>query len=175
MGYGLFYNPIEQLVLAQFSAEPPFGGSESITGNFLETPFVDQTGGVHPNPFNGVLNPPRGQPIDWSRFLGSTYFGQFPENMRMQYSDQYNLTIKRQLPGDILVQLGYVGSQGHRLLAIYEVNETNPKTCLEIIAIVGPGGCGQFGEDTAYSFMLQPGEDKIVAQQLSRILREHSA
>jgi len=25
------------------------------------------------------------------------------------------------------------------------------------------------------SFMLQPGEDKIVAEQLSRILREHSA
>jgi hypothetical protein len=25
------------------------------------------------------------------------------------------------------------------------------------------------------SFMLQPGEDKIVADQLSRILREHSA
>ncbi len=26
-GFGLFYNPIEQLVLEQFSAEPPFGGS----------------------------------------------------------------------------------------------------------------------------------------------------
>ena len=26
-GFGIFYNPIEQLVLEQFSAEPPFGGS----------------------------------------------------------------------------------------------------------------------------------------------------
>ena len=26
-GWGMFYNPIEQLVLEQFSAEPPFGGS----------------------------------------------------------------------------------------------------------------------------------------------------
>ena len=26
-GFGLFYNPVEQLVLEQFSAEPPFGGS----------------------------------------------------------------------------------------------------------------------------------------------------
>ena len=67
MGYGIFYNPIEQLVLEQFSAEPPFGGSESIFANFLQTPFVDQTGGVHPNPFTGVLSPPRGQPIDWNR------------------------------------------------------------------------------------------------------------
>ncbi|HZC66722.1 MAG TPA: TonB-dependent receptor, partial [Candidatus Dormibacteraeota bacterium] len=29
-GFGLFYNPIEQLVLEQFSAEPPFGGSNFI-------------------------------------------------------------------------------------------------------------------------------------------------
>src|ERR1700676_2537392 len=163
MGYGIFYNPIEQLVLEQFSAEPPFGGSESIIGNFLQTPFVDQTGGVHPNPFTGVLNPPRGTPIDWTRFLGTTYFGDFQPHMRPQYSDQYNFTIKRELPGDILLQLGYVGSTGHRLLAIYELNETvnrknGANTCLELNSIVGPGTCGPFGEDTPYSFMLPAGQ-----------------
>jgi hypothetical protein len=163
MGYGIFYNPIEQLVLEQFSAEPPFGGSESIPGTFLQTPFVDQTGTVHPNPFNGVLNPPRGTPLDWSRFLGTTYFGDFQPHMRSQYSDQYNLTIKRELPGDILVQVGYVGSQAHRLLAIYEVNETvnrpgGVNTCLELDAIVGTDTCGPFGEDGFYSFLLPPGQ-----------------
>jgi hypothetical protein len=157
MGYGIFYNPIEQLVLEQFSAEPPFGGSESISSSFLSTPFVGQDGTIHPNPFTGVLNPPRGTPLDWSRFLGTTYFGDFQPHMRSQYSDQYNLTIKRQLPGDILLQLGYVGSQGHRLLAIYEVNETNPNTCLELNAIPGTGGCGPFFEDSSYSFTLPSG------------------
>jgi hypothetical protein len=157
VGYGIFYNPIEQLVLEQFSAEPPFGGSESISGSLLQTPFVDQTGGIHPNPFTGVLNPPRGTALDWSRFLGTTYFGDFQPHMRSQYSDQYNFTIKRELPGDILLQLGYVGSQGHRLLAIYEVNETNPKTCLEINTIPGQA-CGQFGEDAPYSFTLPAGQ-----------------
>jgi carboxypeptidase family protein len=163
LGYGIFYNPIEQLVLEQFSAEPPFGGSESIIGNFLQTPFVDQTGGVHPNPFTGVLNPPRGAPIDWTRFLGTTYFGDFQPHMRPQYSDQYNFTIKREFPGNILLQVGYVGSQGHRLLAIYELNETvnrknGANTCLELNTIVGAGTCGPFGEDTVYSFMLQPNQ-----------------
>jgi hypothetical protein len=163
MGYGIFYNPIEQLVLEQFSAEPPFGGSESILGTFLQTPFVDQTGTVHPNPFNGVLSPPRGQPLDWSRFLGTTYFGDFQPHMRQQYSAQYNLTIKRELPGNILIQVGYVGSQAHRLLAIYEVNETvnrpgGVNTCLEMNTIVGPDTCGPFGEDTSYSFMLGPSQ-----------------
>ena len=41
-------------------------------------------------------------------------------------------------------------------------------------AIVIGGGEGRSGL-TMCSFMLQPGEDKIVAEQLSRILREHSA
>jgi hypothetical protein len=163
MGYGIFYNPIEQLVLEQFSAEPPFGGSESISGSLLSTPFVGQNGSLHPNPFNGVLSPPRGQPLDWSRFLGTTYFGDFQPHMRSQYSDQYNFTIKRELPGDILLQVGYVGSQGHRLLAIYEVNETNPKTCLELNALsVSTGNsslaCGPFFEDSAYSFTLPSGQ-----------------
>jgi hypothetical protein len=174
LGYGIFYNPIEQLVLAQFSAEPPFGGSESISNLFLETPFVGQNGTVHPNPFNGVLSPPRGTPLDWSRFLGTTYFGDFQPHMRSQYSDQYNFTVKRELPGDILLQLGYVGSQGHRLLAIYEVNETNPKTCLTIAALAAanpasvltaplaaggsPTTCGPFSEDATYFITLPPGQ-----------------
>jgi len=41
-------------------------------------------------------------------------------------------------------------------------------------SIVIGGGEGRPGLAMC-SFMLQPGEDKIVAQQLSRIFREHSA
>jgi hypothetical protein len=156
LGYGIFYNPIEQLVLEQFSAEPPFGGSNFISNPFLETPYVDQSGGTFPNPFKGILNPPRGTAIDWEQFRPMTFFGQFPANLRMQYSDQYNLTIKRQLPGEILFQIGYVGSQGHRLLASYELNPGNPQTCNDLQNISSLTGdtslaCGPFGEDTAYT------------------------
>ncbi len=160
MGYGIFYNPIEQLVLEQFSAEPPFGGSNFISNPLLQTPYVDQSGGVFPNPFNGILTPPRGQAIDWSQFRPMTFFGEFPPNLRMQYSDQYNLTIKRQLPGDILFQIGYVGSQGHRLLASYEINPGNPTTCNQLNTILGAGTCGPFGEDSSYTI---PAETVIPA------------
>lgn len=37
--------------------------------------------------------------------------------------------------------------------------------------VIGEGRPGL----TMCSFMLQPGEDRIVAEQLSRVLREHSA
>ena len=168
MGYGIFYNPIEQLVLEQFSAEPPFGGSTGITDPLFQTPFVQQNGSVLPNPYNGILDPPRGQPVDWATFRPIVLFGEFPANLRLQYSDQYNLTIKRELPGEMLFQIGYVGSQGHRLLASYELNPGNPQTCNTIAAIAtanagnvlsGPGGtstsCSSFGEDSEY--FISPG------------------
>lgn len=163
-GYGIFYNPIEQLVLEQFSAEPPFGGSNSISNPLFQAPFVDQSGDVFSNPFTGILNPPRGTPIDWTRFQNSVFFGQFPANLRLQYSDQYNLTIKRELPHDILLQLGYVGSQGHRLLASYELNTSavTAQSCNDLQAISNfyaptnsslssAFACGPFGEDSAYT------------------------
>jgi hypothetical protein len=162
MGYGIFYNPIEQLVLEQFSAEPPFGGSTSLTNPLFQTPFVNQSGTVSANAFTGILNPTRGQPVDWARFRTMTLFGEFPPNLRLQYSDQYNLTIKRELPHDILVQVGYVGSQGHRLLASVEINPANATTCNQLQAISAfyatsnPAlsstfACGPFSEETAYN------------------------
>ena len=151
-GWGMFYNPIEQLVLEQFSAEPPFGGSSFFSGTLFNTPFVSQTGSVTPNPFNGVLNPPRGQPVDWSVFRPILLFGQFPPTMRTQYSDQYNFGIQRQLRQDLVLQVNYVGSQGHRLLAIHDINYGNPQTCLDLATVLGStNGCGPFFEDVTYN------------------------
>ena len=151
MGWGLFYNPIEQLVLEQFVAEPPFGISNSVSNPLFSTPFVGQDGTTKPNVSNGFLTPPRGQAVDWSLYRSILLFGQFPTTLRTQYSAQYNLTIKRELPGDILFQIGYVGSQGHRLLAIHDQNAGNGQTCLDLNSTLGTGTCSTFGEDSAYT------------------------
>jgi Carboxypeptidase regulatory-like domain len=156
MGWGLFYNPIEQLVLEQFVAEPPFGISNSVSNPLFGTPFVGQDGSTKPNVSNGFLSPPRNQPVDWSLYRPILLFGQFPTTLRSQYSAQYNFTIKRELPGDILVQVGYVGSQGHRLLAIHDQNAANPQACIDISAIPGQS-CGAGGEDSFYSFNVPTG------------------
>ena len=156
MGWGLFYNPIEQLVLEQFSAEPPFGISNGITNPLFSTPFVTQEGATFPNVSNAFLNPPRNQPVDWALYRPILLFGQFPTTLRTQYSAQYNLTIKRELRGNVLLQVGYVGSQGHRLLAIHDQNAANAQTCLDL-ANLGQG-CGPFAEDSQYQFTLGPGQ-----------------
>jgi len=167
-GWGLFYNPMEQLVLEQFGAEPPFGGSTYLPSTFLNTPFVAQGGYVNPNPFTGILSPKPGTPTDWASFRPMLLYGDFQPKMRTQYTAQYNLTIQRELAKDIVLQLGYVGSQGHRLLASHDINAANPQTCLDIATLASndptsvssygaPGSCGPFAEDNQFSVTVPSG------------------
>jgi hypothetical protein len=159
MGWGIFYNPIEQLVLEQFSAEPPFGGSNTLFSTLLNSPFEFSTGGFFgdgsitaPNPFGTTLNPARGSNVDWSQFRPLVSFGEFQPHLRSQYSDQYNLTIQRELAKDLILQIGYVGTQGHRLLLSRDINPGNPQTCLDLMTIEGTfNGCGPFGADFGYT------------------------
>ena len=50
MGWGMFYNPIEQLVLEQFNGEPPFGGSTNLSNNMFNTPFLGPGRNRKPQP-----------------------------------------------------------------------------------------------------------------------------
>lgn len=167
-GWGLFYNPIEELVLAQFGAEPPFGGSSSLSDVFLNTPFVNQGGFSAPNPFGGIITPTKGQPTDLSFFRPILLYGEFQPHLRSQYTSQYNLTIQRQLTNSTMFQVGYVGSEGHRLLASHDINPSNPQSCLDIINIANanaanvnsyglPATCGPTSEDAQWSVTIPTG------------------
>jgi Carboxypeptidase regulatory-like domain len=157
-GYGMFYNPMEQLVLEQFGAEPPFGGSIFLSETQFNTPFVTQDGGTtYPNPFNGFITPKPGAAQDWALFEPILLYGDFQPHMRTQFSDQYNFTIQRELSKDTKLEVAYVGSQGHRLLATHDVNYSNPQTCLDINSIEGPLTCAQFTEDSVYSLTIPSG------------------
>ena len=149
-GFGIFYNPIEQLVMEQFSAEPPFGGSSSIYNTMFNLPFQYQDGTTAPNPFDGILNPPRGKAQDWAMFRPILLYGQAAPHMRSQYAEQYNLTIQRELAKDLVFQVAYVGRQGHRLLATQDLNPGDSQTCLDLNANLGVGTCGQYGADSSY-------------------------
>ena len=100
-GWGLFYNPIEELVLAQFGAEPPFGGSSSLSDVFFNTPYVNQGEYTAPNPFNGIILPTKGQPTDLSLFRPILLYGEFQPHLRAQYTSQYNLTFQRDISNNI--------------------------------------------------------------------------
>ncbi|MCU1298492.1 MAG: TonB-dependent receptor [Acidobacteriaceae bacterium] len=168
-GWGMFYNPIEQLVLEQFSAEPPFGGSNILSYPLFNTPFQDQAGDpAKPNPFNGILNPTPGQNVDWALFRPILLYGQFQPHLRTQYSDQYNLNVQRELAKDLVLQVGYVGSQGHRLLASHDLNYGNAQSCIDLQAMSNTYGdsnlaCGQFYADSSFFIPTSEGGTPTVA------------
>ena len=164
-GYGIFYNPIEQLVLEQFQAEPPFGGSTTISEGFFATPFALQScqvpchvggPGVLPNPFGSILDPPHRVPFDWSIFRPILMFGELQPKLRSQYTEQFNFGIEHAVFKNTVLSVGYVGSQGHRLLATHDLSPANAQTCLDlqnISNLTGDGTltCGPFFGDSSFS------------------------
>jgi outer membrane receptor protein involved in Fe transport len=165
-GYGIFYNPMEQLVLEQFSAEPPFGLSTFLSSPMLNTPYLSQSGTQAPNAGGGIITQTPSTPcfdpsgpkgcVDWSLFRPILLFGEFQPRLKTQYAEQYNLTIERQLSSDMLLRIAYVGTQAHHLLASQDLDYGNPQTCLDINSIAGQS-CGTFDSDSAYSLTVPAG------------------
>lgn len=162
-GFGIFYNPLEQLVMEQFQGEPPFGGSSSLGQPLFSTPYLSQNSnctpatpctaggpGTSPNPFNGILTPTPGSPVDFSIFRPILLFGEMQPNLKSQYSEQYNLGITHEVARDLVLSVAYVGSQGHRLLASRDLNPGNAQTCLDLVATLGAGACGPFSSDSSF-------------------------
>lgn len=166
-GFGLFYNPIEELVAAQFGAEPPFGGSSAVYDEFFNTPFVAQAGYANPNPFGGIINPIKGQSTDLSLFRPILLYGDFQPHLRTQYTSQYNLTIQRELSNSTMLQIGYVGSQGHRLLASHDINPSNPQSCLDIMSIASanPANVTSYGVQATCSPTFEDSQWSVTVPQ----------
>ena len=172
-GFGIFYNPVEQLVLEQFQGEPPFGGSSLISEGLFTAPFVSQFGGpgnltIAPNPFNGILTPKPGTSVDWSAFRPILLFGELQPNLRAQYTTQYNLGIQKEVAKDLVLSIGYVGSQGHRLLVTRDLNFGNPQTCLDLQAMSNTYAdsnlaCGPYFADSPFFIPTTEGAVPTVA------------
>lgn len=166
-GYGIFYNPMEQLVLEQFSAEPPFGISSFLSSPLFNTPYLSQSGTQVPNAAGGIITQTPSTPcfdpagpagcVDWSAFRPILLFGEFQPHLKTQYAEQYNLTIERQLTSDMLLRVAYVGTQAHHLLASQDLDYGNPQTCLDLNTYVGAGTCTTFDSDSQFQVTLPAG------------------
>jgi len=170
--FGISYNPIEQLVYKQFNAAPPYGAAPFLSSILFNTPYEFQNGSVAINPFPVNNQPPRFQPVDWSIFRPTFAFGQqMPLDQHPQYAEQYNFTIQREVAKDVVVQVGYVGTEGHHLNINHDLNYGLAQPCLDLNKIAtkvyGPTGkdpnpalasafsCGPFLAD--YPFSLPAG------------------
>lgn len=120
-GYGIYYDVLITELQLQFLTAQPFALQFFRTGGVpsIENPFADT---VNPFPFPG----PQGPNTQFFRPFSATFLD---PNMRNPYSQQYSLSIQRQVAEDVRVEVAYVGSRGTKLL---RRRQGNP-------AIVGPG------------------------------------
>lgn len=157
-GYGIYYNRGEEELTLQFLTDPPFGltdggvadvgGVPSFVAPFTDVRCISQSGApISGGLCAGLANPsipnkypfaaPKpGTPVD---FAGFEPFGlaTIDPNFRSPYSENYNLTVERQLPGETILTLSYVGSMGHRLETWFERNPGLPGQCAAVAACVG--------------------------------------
>src|SRR6185503_18452290 len=88
-------------------------------------PFTDiATGASEANPFP-YSYPPVGQPLNWSNYA-EMEISTYPKKYTVPYIYNFNLNIQRSLPGNMVLQFGYVGSAGHKLVRAYEADKITP-------------------------------------------------
>jgi hypothetical protein len=161
--YGIFNTLIQGNTLAFDEPQPPYGLSyTSGVPPLFATPFIGTDGSVHVNPYpiifpplngasashpnssiiyNNIFNPQAGMtaPPPWDTY---------------PYTENYFFSIERQLVGNTVLSLSYVGSEAHHLISVYSANPGNPALCL---ALDQPGilpageSCGPGGENGTYN------------------------
>jgi hypothetical protein len=140
-GFGLFYDALSQDMALGHLPYPPY---------FAPGPAYNPIG---PNPiFSAGVN---GNIVS-----GSPVFGDesacnyecdtfaFDRNIKTPYMENYNVNIQQQLSGHAVLQLGYVGSQGHRLWRFFDLSQ--PSQAQITAADLGCGCINDYGVPRNY-------------------------
>jgi len=153
-GFGIFYDAYSQ---DMFMGHLPFN-------SFYDPGPAYSGAGSNPIFVAGASGNPLGNgPVFGFRNLMSDRFG-VDQNLRTPYMENYNLNLQQQITRKMTLQLGYVGSQGHKLLRFRDLNQptlamiqaydyhhgVDPNTsavlnaggCCTPGALLGPGGGG---------------------------------
>jgi hypothetical protein len=103
-GYGIYYTPeISNAIFAMAEGAQATAGA-TVTGNLVGQPNV-----FFNNPFASAVSVPGTLPFAVSN----------DQNLRDSYIQQWNLNIQKKLPGSVVLDAGYVGSKGTRLIVTY--------------------------------------------------------
>jgi len=139
-GYGLFYDAFSQDFFMGHLPYPAFYAPGPAYGNFGPSPITGAAAGV------SSLTP--GQPVYTPSDCQSQECDIFAvdRHIKTPYMENYNINIQQQLSSKTVLQLGYVGSQGHRLFRFYDINQP---TQAAITAADCPNGIATCATDGA--------------------------
>jgi hypothetical protein len=162
--YGIFYTAFQGLSAGIMYAVPPFGYNYlSPAPPLFATPFINAGDGTNngqrfpfafpPEAPIPSANHPDGS-VNWPNFypIGADPFFYYRNDV--PYTENYMLSIQRQISSSLLLTMSYVGNQGHHILEEVSANPGNSALCLYLSnpANLAPGQttCGPFGEDGTY-------------------------
>ncbi len=162
-GYGRFFTAIEGQTLAFETGNAPYGLTyTSPEPPLFSDPFIGtETGTVYPQEFP-VHVPPYGVSpqnpdtnVNWSSYLPINGLDAYYSGNKNPYSENYFLSLERQLGRNTVFDASYIGSQGHHLLVLLAANPGNPALCLSLSqpsdVVAGSPTCGPFGENVVYT------------------------
>jgi len=136
-GFGLYFNRGEEELNLQDLGIAPFGlntlgvADATTATNFYSPSFPDPyhdiaSGFSIPNKFPYVTPAPGTTNIDFTQFQIGPNLSVIPKNFTTPHSFNYNLTLERELPGQTIMRVGYVGAHGSKLITSYTFNPINP-------------------------------------------------
>ncbi len=168
-GFGLYYNRDAQEGQLQNLGDIPneftsHGAADFLGSPGFQNPFTDVSGaGSETNPFP-YARPKPGAALNWPSYLAAE-LSSIDRNYATPYVYNFNLNVQRQLPANMIMQIGYVGSAGHHLQSTYDADPITSAGHAACLASVGAdAGCntpaGRFQQHLFYpQNTAQPGTE----------------
>jgi hypothetical protein len=134
-GFGMFFDAVSQDFILGHLPYPPFFDPGPAYNPIGPKPIFSAgaTGSI-------VAGAPVYGPTNGCNFECDTF--SFNRHIRTPYMENYNLNIQQQITNNVVVQLGYVGSQGHRLYRFIDLNQPSQAA---ITAADLTGGVSSYG------------------------------
>lgn len=159
--YGIFYTEFPGLSAGIMYAVPPFGYNYlTPEPPLLATPFINAANGAqNTNPFP-LSFPPQNvsaknpyASFDFASVIPISGDPYFYYRNDVPYTENYMLSVERQITSHMVLTISYVGNQGHHILGVVSANPGDQALCLSLNqpSEVAPGSptCGPFAEDAS--------------------------
>ncbi|HWH61137.1 MAG TPA: TonB-dependent receptor [Terriglobales bacterium] len=126
-GYGLFFDAFSQDMMLGHLPYPTF---------YAPGPAYNPIG---PNPIQMAQINPAALDVNGAYIAGTPLYGvpdcsfecdifSFDRNLKTPYIENYNVNVQQQFNRNLMLQVGYVGSQGHRLFRFFDINQPSQAT-----------------------------------------------
>jgi len=142
-GYGLFFDAFSQDMMLGHLPYPTFYAPGPAYNNIGPDPVLQAS--LNPASLNAA-----------GAYVGGPFYGKpgcgecdifsFDRNIKTPYMENYNLNLQQQFGSKMVLQVGYVGSQGHRLFRFYDLNQPSQAAITAADCPMGIATCATTGK-----------------------------